>query len=239
MSEFAGKVALVTGAASGIGAATADLLEARGARVWRADLAATELKLDVVDQADWAAALSTIASSGPLDILVNAAGISRSGDGDHGVAAAEMDSWRRIFAVNVEGTMLGCQAAIGAMGSRGGAIVNVASTTAEAPTPTLAAYGASKAAVLQLTRSIAAACAIAGHPIRCNAVLPGMAQTPMTVGIADEMRAKWLAQIPAARFAEPAEIADVIAFLASDRASYVNGVGLPVDGGMLSRPVVT
>lgn len=238
MSEFAGKVALVTGAASGIGAATADLLHARGARVWRADLAGTELALDVTDPGGWAVALETIAAAAPLDILVNAAGISRSGEGDHGVASADMVSWRRIFAVNVEGTMLGCQAAMRTMRAGGGAIVNVASTTAEAPTPTLAAYGASKAAVLQLTRSVAAACAIEGLAIRCNAVLPGMAETPMTAGLSDDMRARWIRQIPANRFADPAEVAEAIAFLASDRSSYVNGAGLPVDGGLLSRPVV-
>ncbi len=235
MSEFAGKAALVTGAASGIGAATADLLEARGCRVWRADLAGTELRLDVTNCADWATAFEAI---GEIHILVNAAGISRSGDGDHGVLAADMDAWRRIFAVNVEGTILGCQAAMRAMRSRGGAIVNVASTTAKAPTPTLAAYGASKAAVLQVTHSVVAACAIELIPVRCNAVLPGMVQTSMTAGITDSIRAKWIEQIPTGRFAEATEVAEVIAFLASDRSSYVNGVGMRVDGGLLSRPIV-
>ncbi len=238
MSEFADKSALVTGAGSGIGGATADLLEQRGARVWRADLDGGDIAFDVTAAAGWAMAIDRIEREGPLDILVNAAGISRAGTRSHGVFDADIAAWRRIFAVNVEGTLLGCQTAIAAMRVRGGAIVNIASTTAQAPTPTLAAYGASKAAVLQLTRSVAAARAIAAIPVRCNAVLPGMAQTPMTDGLDPAMRARWEQQIPLGRFADAIEVAEAIAFLASDRASYMTGVGLPVDGGLLNRPVV-
>jgi NAD(P)-dependent dehydrogenase (short-subunit alcohol dehydrogenase family) len=124
------------------------------------------------------------------------------------------------------------------MGGRGGSIVNVASTTALAPTATLAAYGASKAAVLQLTKSVAAACASNRWPIRCNAVLPGMADTAMTRSMPAAYRKKWEAQIPAERFADPSEIARAIAFLAGDGASYVNGTGLVVDGGLLNRAIV-
>jgi 3(or 17)beta-hydroxysteroid dehydrogenase len=240
MAELAGKVALVTGAGSGIGAATAHLFEQCGATVWAADIAGAALTLDVTSATAWHEAMDAIAAgSGGLDILVNAAGISRSSDADHGVADSALNDWRSIFAVNVEGTLLGCQAAMRAMGPRGGAIVNIASTTALAPTPTLAAYGASKAAVLQLTKTIAAACAIDGLPIRCNAVLPGMANTAMTKSISSALSEKWEAQIPAGRFADPSEIAEAIAYLASDKASYVNGTGFVVDGGLLSRPIVS
>ena len=238
MTRLAGKVALVTGGASGIGAATAERLAQEGAIVWRADRAAITgertLKLDVTSKADWDAALS---ASGRIDILVNAAGISR-GAGDPHVERVTLDDWRQVFAVNVEGTLLGCQAAMHVMGRSGGAIVNIASTTAIAPTATLGAYGASKAAVFQLTKSVAAACALAGYPIRCNALLPGMAETAMTDGMSPEYRASWEAQIPAGRFAAASEVAAAAAFLASDDASYVNGTGITVDGGLLSRPVV-
>lgn len=236
-----GRVALITGAASGIGAATADMLEGAGATVWRADIdPSASLRLDVTDAAQWAAAADRIvAEAGRLDILVNAAGIAAV-PGAAAVETVSIDHWRRVFAVNVEGVLLGCQQAMRVMGSAGpGAIVNIASTAAIAPSPALAAYGASKAAVVQLTRSVAASCALAGLDIRCNCVMPGMADTPMTGSMDPAYRAAWVEQIPAGRFADLAEVARVILFLAGDMASYVNGAALPVDGGMLSRPVVS
>lgn len=235
-------MALVTGAASGIGAATVRALLARGYRVWAADLVASTrgdpLVLDVTDPAQWAAATARVQQdTGSLDVLVNAAGISRT-SGAADVLDADIEGWRRVFAVNVEGAMLGCRSAVTLMGSRGGAIVNVSSTTAMSPTPTLGAYGASKAAVLQLTKSVAAACALRRLPIRCNAVLPGMTETPMIAAMPLAARDAWNGQIPAGRFADPREIADAIVFLASERAAYVNGAGLVIDGGLLSRPIV-
>jgi NAD(P)-dependent dehydrogenase (short-subunit alcohol dehydrogenase family) len=251
MPDFRGKVALVTGAGSGIGAATAALLAGQGAQTWFADRTgeaaaarasghrgARSLVLDVTRSADWSDAMARISGqSGRLDIVVNAAGISRT-EGDAGIFEVAIGDWRQVFAVNVEGTLLGCQHAIRVMALSGGAIVNVGSTTALAPTAGLGAYGASKAAVLQLTKSIAAACSLAGLPIRCNAVLPGMTDTAMTGGMPNADREKWEQQIPAGRFAEPGEIAAVIAFLASSEAAYVNGAGYLVDGGLTSRPVV-
>lgn len=252
MLNFADKIALVTGAGSGIGAETATLLSRLGAHVWLADLDlraaeqtasgldyARAIALDVTQDEQWTSVMEDILqAAGRLDILVNAAGISNAG-APADFAAATISDWRRIFAVNVEGTLLGCQHAARAMGKAGGAIVNVSSTTAVTPSPALAAYGASKAAVLQMTRSVAAACTSAGLPIRCNAVMPGMTETPMTAGMADAYRAAWEAQIPMHRFADPAEIARSISFLASDAASYVNGIGFPVDGGLLNRAVVS
>lgn len=240
--EFAGRVALVTGGAAGIGAATAALLRARGARVFRADLHLQDepdvLALDVRNADAWRAAVARVLDAGGrLDVLVNAAGIAGAG-GEQEIRAIGLEAWRAVFAVNVEGTLLGCQAAIPALAIDGGAIVNIASTAGVAPSPTLAAYGASKAAVLQLTRSVAASCATGGLPVRCNAVVPGMADTAMTAAMATELRERWLQQIPQARFATSDEIAEVIAFLASDRASYVTGAAYPVDGGLLTRPVI-
>lgn len=233
-------MAVVTGAASGIGAAIATLLTGEGATVWRADIAAdgpAAVSLDVTDLDSWSALSALVLGAGAgWQILVNAAGIS-GGGGSQDVASIGLDGWRRVFAVNVEGTLLGCQRALAAM-SAGGAIVNIASTAGVAPSPALAAYGASKAAVLQLTRSVAAAGAARAEPLRCNAVVPGMAATAMTAGMADEYRAAWTDQIPARRFAEAGEVAAVAAFLASDAAAYVTGSAYRVDGGLLSRPVV-
>lgn len=250
--RFTGKVALITGGASGIGAATASLLSNEGASVWIADRdairaeetaaalgAARGLGLDVAHDDQWARCVDQVlASSGSLDILINAAGISAAG-GKANVRDVGIDDWRAVFRTNVEGTLLGCQHAMRAMQLRGGAIVNFSSTTALCPTATLAAYGASKAAVLQLTKSVAAACAMEGLPIRCNAVLPGMTETALISAMAPDYRRAWEQQIPAGRFAAPHEVAEVVAFLASDAASYVNGAGYLVDGGLMARPVVT
>jgi 3(or 17)beta-hydroxysteroid dehydrogenase len=248
MSDMAGKVALVTGAASGIGAATAKLLAARGAFVWFADLradacdvaragipASDTIVLDVRDPDCWRQVEARI---GPIDILVNAAGISRTTN-PAGIGEVALDDWRTIFAVNVEGTLLGCQAAMRAMTARRGAIVNIASTAGIAPSATLGAYGASKAAVTQMTRSVAAACATQGLAIRCNAVQPGMAETPMTAAMTADYRRAWEEQIPARRFGRAEEIAQAICFLASDAASYINGEALLVDGGLMNRAVVS
>ncbi|MDB5676426.1 MAG: hypothetical protein JWM65_3408 [Sphingomonas bacterium] len=248
MPDMAGKVALVTGAASGIGAATARLLAARGAFVWfadlraescdavRADIAASDaIALDVRDPDTWREVETRI---GTLDILVNAAGISRTTN-PAGIAEVALDDWRAIFAVNVEGTLLGCQTAMRLMAREGGAIVNIASTAGIAPSATLGAYGASKAAVAQMTRSIAAACAAQDLAIRCNAVQPGMAETPMTAAMSDDYRRAWEAQIPAHRFGRAEEVAQAICFLASDAASYINGEALLVDGGLMNRAVVS
>jgi 3(or 17)beta-hydroxysteroid dehydrogenase len=250
--RFTGKVALVTGAGSGIGAAISILLASDGAFVWCTDLdpiaaervvgsrlPAKALRLDVVDNRDWVDAMARVTvESGKLDILVNAAGINKVGNAS-GVLNVGLDDWQTVFRINVDGTLLGCQHAIRMMQRAGGAIVNISSTTALGPTHTLAAYGASKAAVLQLTKSLAAACAIDGLPIRCNAVLPGMTETPMTSSMAAAYKNAWESQIPLKRFATPQEIAEVIAFLASDAASYVNGAGYLVDGGLIARPVVS
>jgi len=246
-----GKIALVTGGASGIGAATARLLRREGAEVWIADrddqaanaMATTidgvnAVTLDVTKPNEWDTVLAGLLSRySRIDMLINAAGISRDAAApDPG--SVSLESWRQVFSVNVEGTLLGCQAAIRAMRASGGAIVNISSMTALGSSPGLAAYGASKAAVLQLTKTIAAWCAGARMDIRCNAVLPGMTDTPLLGGMNEDYRRVWEDAIPAHRFAEASEIAEAIVFLAGPRSRYINGVGLLIDGGVFARPVV-
>lgn len=249
MMRFDGQTAVVTGGASGLGAATAQLLAQQGAEVWIADrdektaaqtvsmiANAKYAPLEVTSEQSWNAVTAQVMSqSGKLDILVNCAGITGGGP-QADIANAQLETWRKVFAVNVEGTLLGCQAALRVMKS--GAIVNVASTAAISPSPALAAYGASKAAVLQLTHSVAAWCAMKSLPIRCNAVVPGMALTPMTAAFPNEYKVLWEQQIPMGRFSAPHEVAATIAFLASSEASYITGADIRVDGGLLSRPVV-
>ncbi len=248
-AAFAGKVALITGAASGIGLATARRLAQADAIVWIGDfeidggkkaasiLGGRSLQLDVASPDHWDAGIERVLQeSGKLDVLVNAAGVAAF-SGPQPFEDLRIEDWRRVFAVNVEGAFLGCQAAVKAMrGSGGGAIVNIASTAGVHSTPTLAAYGAAKAAVMHMTRTVAAYCALRSYAIRCNAVLPGMIDTPMNGGLPPERRSGWEAQIPMHRFGRAEEVAEAIAFLASDAASYVTGEGLVIDGGFLMRP---
>ena len=252
-ARLAGTVALITGAASGIGAATARRFAMEGARVaggdiadpatheWRAgyedDTAA--LELDVTRDGGWAAAISgTVERFGRLDILVNCAGVGRvEGDAPHDPEAIGDDEWRRVMAVNLDGAVTGCRRAVPVIREGGGgAIVNVASRLALVGTPSGLAYGASKAALVQYAKSVALHCARGPAPIRCNVVLPGPVNTPMMRALAGDATATAgppdTSHIPLGRYAEADEIAGAIAFLASTEASYITGAELIVDGGM-------
>lgn len=254
MNRFSDKVALVTGGASGIGAATARLLAQQGARVFVADLGngrgetvAAEIggqfvALNVTGEADWSAAMRSILDrEGRLDILVNAAGIV--GDVVNGtIANTSLEDWRRVLSVNVDGTFLGCKAALAAMQPRGtGAIVNLASVGAYYPTTQSAAYGASKGAVMQLTKTVALTGAENGGRVRCNSVHPGKIATPMLTSIFDQYKQREAAggtdprpkerRIPLGEEGTPDDVANLIAFLASDEARYITGGEFTVDGG--------
>ena len=249
--RLAGKVALITGAASGIGRATAALFHGQGAKVVATDRneaalaglgpdADLVLAQDVTDEARWRAVVDEVmAAFGRLDILVNSAGIGVLGN----IETATLADWRKVNAVNVEGTFLGCREAVRAMKeSGGGSIVNLSSVAGVIGDASSAAYCASKGAVRMLTKSAALHCARAGYKIRVNSVHPSFAETPMVLeGIArakdpERVRAGLARAAPMGRMGKAEEFANVATFLASDAAGYVTGCAINVDGGR--SPVV-
>ncbi len=242
MRGLAGKVAVVSGAGSGIGLATAKRLAEEGCLVTagiyeegqRASLdGISTVLLDVSRESDWDRAIDgAVRAHGGLDILVNCAGIAGWGT----VEETTPELWQSILSVNLTGTALGCRKAMPALRRRAaGAVVNVASISAIRGNPAFAAYSASKAGIHGLTMQMAID--YAPHNIRVNCVCPGTIDTPM-VGIgsmAPDRVAALTAKHPMGRLGEPHEVASVIAFLASDDASYVTGLAIPVDGGRSVR----
>jgi NAD(P)-dependent dehydrogenase (short-subunit alcohol dehydrogenase family) len=191
---------------------------------------------DVTDEAQWAAAVAAARDAfGALHIVVNNAGVASTGE-PQDPERVSLAQWRAVNAINVEGVLLGCQAAIAAMKETGGAIVNISSLAALNPSPRMAAYGASKAAVRHLTRTVAQYCAEQGYPIRCNSVHPGWFPTPMVRAsrTPEELEVQRRA-IPMGRFGEPEEVAKAVLYLASDEAAYVTGAKLVIDGGSAMR----
>jgi 3(or 17)beta-hydroxysteroid dehydrogenase len=253
-----GKVALVTGAASGIGRATALLLAEEGATVAVTDLAeaaihqvakqitdaggeALTIALDVTSEAAWQGAIQKILTfRGQLDIVVNNAGLSSAVP----VTDMTLSEWRRVMAVNLDGVFLGTKHAVLAMRQgKGGSVVNVSSASGVKASAGASAYCASKAAVIQFTKTVALECAQRGDNIRVNAILPAGVMTPLweemdfwknLVAEHGSTEGAWqaLAQsTPLKRFARPEEIARGILFLASDESSYMTGAELVLDGG--------
>jgi meso-butanediol dehydrogenase / (S,S)-butanediol dehydrogenase / diacetyl reductase len=238
--DFSSRVAIVTGAASGMGAATAQRLSAGGATVVIVDrnpeAGGDAIIGDIADSAFCDAAVAEVVRRyGRLDVLVNAAGvIVRAG----GIETSD-EQWARIMGVNVSGTFFMCRAALRVMKPLGsGAIVNFGSIWGDLGSAGVAAYCASKGAVHNLTRALAMDHAADG--IRINAVCPGEVNTPMlqserAEAVTDELLAKIAATVPMGRLADPDEIAKVVCFLASDDASYMTGAMVSVDAGYGAR----
>ena len=243
MNDLTGKRILVTGAASGIGAATARLCARAGANVIAADRVdlgtgsgipseCQPIKLDVAD-ADQVE--SRILEIGALDGLVNAAGISIPG----AIQRLDTDVWRKVLDVNLTGTMLVCKYVAERMlaDKTQGSIVNVSSAYGLTGGPGNVSYNVSKSGVWQLTRCMAAD--LGGHGIRVNAVGPGYIETPMTDMLkhAGAFRDQFVAMHLLKRPGQPAEVAKAICFLLSEDASYITGANLPVDGGFTAAHV--
>ena len=251
--RLAGKAAFVTGAASGIGSAIATRFVAEGARVALADIdaagaerraaelgeAALAVSLDVTDEAGWIAALDRAAAAfGRLDTLVNNAGIGPMGT----IEKTSLADWRRVFAVNLDGVFLGCKHAIPHLRrAGGGAIINMSSIAGLIGTPTLVAYGASKAGVRMLTKSVALHCAHRKDDIRCNSIHPVFTSTPMVESMIaaakrpEDARHALEAQIPLGRLGRAEEVAAMAVYLASDESRFVTGAEFVIDGGLTAQ----
>jgi len=255
--RVAGKVVLVTGAASGIGLASAEACAREGAVVIITDLNSKEgavqarrlatdgLKVefvpqDVASEADWRRVVDGIlARHGRLDVLVNNAGIAVIAP----IEQETLEGWRRTQAVNMEGVFLGTREAVRAMKGGSGSIVNISSIEGLVGDPLVPAYNASKGGVRILTKSVALYCAQQGYRIRVNSVHPGYVATPLVANAigalppdqAAALHQDLLGRIPMGRLGEPREIANVVLFLASDESSYMTGSELVVDGGYTAR----
>ena len=247
MSGFKEKVVLVTGGSRGIGRACAVAFAKAGAAVVVISYAGNEaaaqesvklvqeagakaeaVKFDVADTAACAAAVDSIVKThGRLDVLVNNAGVAVDGL----VMRMKDEDWDKQLDTNLKGAFALIRAASRPMmKQRGGAIINLTSIVGESGNAGQAAYSASKAGLIGLTKSVAKE--LASRNIRVNAVSPGFIGTDMTAGINDELRKKMLENIPLARLGTPEEVANAVVFLASDSAAYITGEVLKVNGGM-------
>ncbi|MCC6949678.1 MAG: SDR family oxidoreductase [Bradyrhizobiaceae bacterium] len=247
-------VAIVTGGSGGLGGASARAMAREGAKVIITDIAdAAGKKLaaeiggefhhhDVSSEPEWIALVAAVKKAhGRIDILLNAAGIE--GDLAGGGLSTSYDGWRKVIAINLDGTFLGCKHVMPVMLERGeGSVINIASIVSFMGTPTTIAYGASKAGVEQMSRSLALIGAADGKHVRCNSVHPGVIKTRMTdsifaqfasnTGKTDaEVEAMICASVPFGKRGVPDDVASLVLFLASDDSRYVTGSAFRVDGG--------
>jgi 3alpha(or 20beta)-hydroxysteroid dehydrogenase len=257
--DLTGRVALVTGGAQGLGEGMAKALSAAGARVMIADVneAGAEtaaslgeghgyVRLDVTDESGWESAITaTVDQLGGLDVLVNNAGIEISSL----ITEVQPDDIRKMLEVNVLGTALGLKHGLRAMrpdgpAGKGGSIINISSVAATIAFPAISIYSGTKSAVDRMTRVAAMESGKLGYGVRVNCVYPGLVPTAMGAGLANDMASLGLygspeeavgaviELTPSGRLGEVEDMADAVVFLASDASRFINGIGLPVDGGM-------
>lgn len=239
MAALRGKVALVTGAASGIGAATKALFEAEGAKVLGTDIRASgELfQHDVTDEGQWQAAVAEcVRRFGRLDILVSNAGTAQAGP----IVELDLETFREQSRVHVEGAFLGLQAAVAQMRKQGspatGSIMVIASVAGLKPIMQTTAYGTAKAALINLAKAVGVELGRKGDRIRVNAICPGGTKTAMTLAMFDE--SYWadksnFADMPLKDYCRPEDIADACLYLASDESEFMTASHITVDGGWI------
>jgi NAD(P)-dependent dehydrogenase (short-subunit alcohol dehydrogenase family) len=241
MDRLTEKVVLVTGAAGAIGSAIAAAVTAQGGRALTSDLpgrADGAYALDVTSEQDWQRVIADIErDTGRLDGLVNAAGIVAIGT----VEETDFATWRRVMAINLDGTFLGCKYGMGPMRRGGGSIVNISSVSGLVGGHNLAAYNASKGGVRLLTKSVALHGARQTPPVRCNSVHPAFIEGPMADGLIAQFRDparardRLAATVPLGRFGTPAEVAELCVYLLSDEAAFVTGAEFVLDGGLTAQ----
>ncbi|MBY2988035.1 SDR family NAD(P)-dependent oxidoreductase [Rhizobium leguminosarum] len=240
MGRLQGKVAIVTGAAQGIGRAVAELFAAEGAQVIAGDVKKQQAALagivnqdlDVSDEANWKAVVDfTLQAHGRIDILVNNAGIVFN----YGqILDTSLADWNKVIGVNLTGSFLGMQAVLPAMRkARSGSIVNFSSIWGNVGVPGAAAYNAAKGGVRNMTKN--AAVSYAPDNVRVNSVHPGLIRTPLVTAQSEEMNNGIISNTPMGRMGTPEEVAQCCLFLASDDSSFVTGSELVVDGGYLAQ----
>ncbi len=258
MKRLEGKIALVTGAARGIGETIARAFVNEGAYVYLSDINdklgadtaaklgeyAKYIRLDVREEQDWASAKNClIGAHGGIDIVVNNAGITGFEEGDliQDPENASLSAWRSVHETNLDGVFLGCKYAIKAMRPKKvGSIINISSRSGLVGIPGAAAYASSKAAVRNHTKSVALYCAEQGLQIRCNSIHPAAILTPMwepMLGNGPDREARMtelVSDTPLRRFGLPEEVAALAVLLASDEATYITGTELNIDGGLLA-----
>jgi 3(or 17)beta-hydroxysteroid dehydrogenase len=241
MGRLKDKVILITGAAGAVGSAVAEAVVQAGGLAVASDLAGSagmDHALDVTSEEDWRRVVDDIdRAAGRLDGLVNAAGIAVFGS----VEDTDLATWRRVMAINLDGTFLGCKYALALLRRNGGAIVNISSVSGLVGGHNLAAYNASKGGVRLLSKSVALHGARLKPQVRCNSIHPAFLEGPMADDLIartrnpERARERMTAEVPLGRFGRPAEVADMCVYLLSDESAFVTGAEFVIDGGLTAK----